>query len=188
MRRAASTTALILLLLAACTASAEPPHRGPTPDGDAPPTAIPAPTPAPTVKPLSLADFDALRAGLRGKVVVINLWALWCTPCRAEFPDLVAAQRRWAPRGVEFVFVSADAPEQRPEVAAFLAKMGVTAATWQLADSQDAWTTHLGGQPDGSLPSTWILGPDGTVRFFWEGKTTPEKLDARLKTLVEPAP
>jgi cytochrome c biogenesis protein CcmG/thiol:disulfide interchange protein DsbE len=63
-------------------------------------------------------------ASLRGKVVVLNFWQSYCPPCREEAPDLVAAQARWARRGV--VFVGVDVQDFKGAARKFLARYGVT--------------------------------------------------------------
>ena len=72
-----------------------------------PSSAKPAPLPVMTdidAKPINVSSYA-------GKVVVINFWAVWCTPCRAEIPQFVELQDRQRARGLQIVGVSMDDPE-----------------------------------------------------------------------------
>src|SRR5476649_323762 len=62
-------------------------------------------------------------AGLRGHVVVVNFFATWCPPCRAETPDLNAAERRYASSGV--IFVGVDDRESAQLVSVWAKQKGV---------------------------------------------------------------
>ena len=61
----------------------------------------------------------------RGKVILVDFWATWCEPCRAELPVLVRLEKQWRDRGFVLVTVSADEPEKEAEARAFLGKVGV---------------------------------------------------------------
>lgn len=75
-----------------------------------------SPRSAPAAPGVPAFDLERLQGGrvslasLRGKVVVIDFWATWCSPCRAEMPWLVAMAERLEPRGVAFVAISEDDP------------------------------------------------------------------------------
>lgn len=77
----------------------------------------------PAVPDFSLEKLDGTRvslSGLRGKVVVIDFWATWCPPCRAEMPWLVKMGQELEPKGVVFVAISEDdPPDQVPLVKEF---------------------------------------------------------------------
>lgn len=65
-------------------------------------------------------------SGLRGKVVLVNLWATWCPPCREEMPSMERLYQRLGPRGMELLAVSQDDPDARPAVERFVEEVGVT--------------------------------------------------------------
>lgn len=104
---------------------------------------------------------------LRGRAHLVNLFASWCTPCRAEHPQLMALRAR----GVEIVGVAyKDAPE---DTARFIAELG------------DPFSV-VGMDPEGRLglefgatgaPETYVIGADGMVRAAHRGPLTPEVIE-----------
>lgn len=92
---------------------------------------------------------------VRGKPVLVNLWASWCGPCRKEMPILQAAYTRF---GQRVQFVGVDTSDGADAAAGFLTKVGVTYP--QLADSDAALLKHLRIP---GLPVTVIIGTDGSV-------------------------
>ena len=71
------------------------------------------------LKPLEAGMLKAILRKKRGKVVLINLWATWCVPCREEFPDLIRLYGKYQARGLELILISVDDAEQRGQVEAF---------------------------------------------------------------------
>jgi len=69
-----------------------------------------APAKTPVVVPVSVATLKKEIAARKGRVVIVNFWATWCPPCKAEFPALLQLQKKYAARGVSLLFVSADSP------------------------------------------------------------------------------
>lgn len=92
----------------------------------------------------------------RGKVVVLNFWASWCEPCRAEMPLLDTLQRDYRERGVIVLGLSADDRHDRKE--AFKAAQGVGYITGMLSDA----SINGFGAPQ-VLPLTYIIDGTGTV-------------------------
>src|SRR5690349_1665651 len=68
-------------------------------------------------KSVTLADFS-------GKVVLLNFWATWCVPCRAEIPDLVKKQREYQSQGLRVVGITYP-PEEVPEVRRFVRELKI---------------------------------------------------------------
>lgn len=74
-----------------------------------------APMPAYKAKTLDGADFDL--ASLKGNVVLLNIWATWCGPCRHEIPELITLHQTYASRGFQVLGASVDGEESAKEVA-----------------------------------------------------------------------
>ncbi|HEV2705866.1 MAG TPA: TlpA disulfide reductase family protein [Pyrinomonadaceae bacterium] len=107
-------------------------------------------------KPFRLADY-------KGKVVVLDLWATWCGPCRAEIPHLNEIQKQYQSRGLEVVGLTNEDPEEDAEaVDKFAREMKIN---YKLGWATQTLWISLGRA--NSIPQTYILGRDGRpVRFF----------------------
>jgi peroxiredoxin len=118
----------------------------------------------------------------RGKVVVANFWATWCPPCLKEIPGFAEVSRKLAARGVQFVGISIDSPDQ---VARFQQEKAVpyplligSAETLQLS-------AELGNGPQ-ALPFTLILDAHGEIRHVKLGTWSEADLEARIRPLLAP--
>ena len=110
------------------------------------------PAPALIVPRLDGRTFDL--AALHGKVVIVNFWASWCAPCRAEMPRLDAFYRRHHAQGLELLGLSVDEPADRAAVAQIMKSFSYPAAMAVAAKVNDF------GAPV-AVPMTWII--DSTV-------------------------
>ena len=116
-------------------------------------TAAGGTTATPASGPRTLADY-------RGQVVLLNIWATWCAPCREEIPSLEALYRDFGPRGFKIVAVSVDDANDAPKkIREFLAPYHVTYDV--LHDS--AGTIEKTYQSTG-VPENFVIGADGVVR------------------------
>ncbi len=96
-------------------------------------------------------------AAFRGDVVLLNVWATWCGPCRMEMPTLAALQRRFGARGLRVVAVSIDRPTQRDAAQALLAELSGGALDFYIDPlSSLAFAVRAPG-----LPTTILYGRDG---------------------------
>jgi len=137
-----------------------------------PPAAVPAPEfklAAPDGTPMSLSD-------LRGKVVLLNLWATWCPPCAAEMPELNALYRRYG-NAKDFVVVGVDLQEGPEAVADFAQRNNITFPL--LLDRDGRVTREDYGIR--TLPASVIIDREGRIRDSWTGALRPEAMLARLE-------
>ena len=118
---------------------------------------------------------------LRGKPVLVNFWATWCVPCRAEMPLLVQAEREYGPRGISFVAVSLDDRETRSKIPGFVGEFKIDFPVWTGASTMDLDDLKLGQ----SLPATIFLNRDGRIVARILGQAKKDELYERLNWLAE---
>lgn len=130
---------------------------------------------------LTLTDLQGETVSLTdylGQVVLVNNWATWCPPCKAEMPELLAYYE--AHSGDGFVLVAIDSGEGSEEVAAFVKAYGLTFPVW-LDPRGDA----LNAFQNWNLPSSYVLDQDGTVRYSWTGPVNLQTLEEYVSPLLE---
>ena len=74
----------------------------------------------------SVAPKTKTLADYRGRVLMLNVWATWCLPCRVEMPSIQALNKDYAPKGLKIVAVSIDDPGTEPAIRAFAKQYGLT--------------------------------------------------------------
>jgi thiol-disulfide isomerase/thioredoxin len=116
------------------------------------------------LKTVEAAALKSLLKKKQGKVVLINLWATWCVPCREEFPDLIKLHGKYRSRGLELILISVDDTEQREPVEAFLKENGVTFPTY--INAEENYEDLIGFiAPDwiGGFPTTFVIDRKGRL-------------------------
>jgi len=116
--------------------------------------------PAPAYSATTLAGDSVSLASLRGRVVLLNIWATWCHPCREEIPVLQALHERHAAEGLEVVGVSIDVASEREAVGEFVREFAMTYPVW--LDPEGRVSNAF---PAVGVPATFLIDPQGTVRW-----------------------
>lgn len=141
---------------------------------------LPAPAAAPVE--LRLSDLDGRARtldALRGKVVLVNFWASWCTPCIAEMPSIQRLAE--AMRGKPFAVVGVNVAESEARVRAIAKRLGIAFPV--LLDNDSAVFNRWGATV---LPTTYLLDGEGVVRYLgrgpleWDGIETEGVLNGLL--------
>jgi len=137
------------------------------------------------IRPATAADVLAEVRAARGSVVLVNVWATWCIPCRLEFPDLLSLRREFGEKGFRLVLVSADLAGERPQVEAFLRSEGVGFPTLAKSQPDQEFIDGLERRWSGALPATLLFDRNGTEVAFWEGSSTYSELLAKVQPLLQ---
>jgi thiol-disulfide isomerase/thioredoxin len=121
----------------------------------------------------------------RGKVVILDLWATWCPPCRVEIPGFIDLQTRYRDKGVEVIGVSLDPVDSRggagaAAVGPFMQQFGINYTIWMINNYK-----ALGKYPLGQgYPTTYVLNRDGSVYKVYVGAQPKATFENDIKQLL----
>ncbi|WP_412069149.1 TlpA disulfide reductase family protein [Rubrivirga sp. IMCC43871] len=186
----ASAIAAVLLLVIVGVAAASSPSPAPAQATsaqapDLPPSGPEGPSPDPD--PIPAPDFAiATRSGEtfrlsehRGEVVVLNLWATWCPPCRHEIPDFIELQDELGDEGLTVVGVALDEGGW-DAVGPFADEMAINYAV----AVDDGTVEGLYG-PTVSLPTTFVIDREGNVAHYIPGMILRDQLEPLVRPLLD---
>lgn len=131
---------------------------------------------------LTLTDLQANRqislADYRGQVVLVNLWATWCPPCKEEMPALEAFYRKHRDDG--FVIVAINDGDPTADVSQFVEEYGLTFPVWldpTYNATEQAFKTL-------NLPSSFVIDREGTIVLSWVGGINRRSLEKYVAPII----
>jgi thiol-disulfide isomerase/thioredoxin len=130
--------------------------------------------------PLELADLDGVRhrlADYRGKVVLVNFWATWCEPCRDEMPSI--ERLRASLEGRPFAVLAVNLAEPASRIRKFLETLEQQSVPVRFAILMDRDTKTAKAWQAKLLPATYIIAPDGAIRYRHLGELDWSKPEVR---------
>ncbi|HEX8189175.1 MAG TPA: TlpA disulfide reductase family protein, partial [Pyrinomonadaceae bacterium] len=139
----------------------------------------------------------AFRLGdFRGRVYVVNLWATWCGPCRMEIPGLNKVYEDFRARGVEFVGLTAEDPEEDSgKVRDLVGELGMTYRVGWIDQATvlalATWNTSAPPRPGAfGIPQTFVVAADGHVVLRVRGYNprVPDMIRAGVRKALDLAP
>jgi len=131
--------------------------------------------PAPDFSLAALHGEEFKLSALRGKPVVLNFWATWCPPCRAELPELKSASERYAG---QVAIVGVNQAESPATVAEFASQLGLI---FPIPLDQRGEASRVYGVR--SLPTTFFIDRHGIIRQIQSGPLTEATLSQLLQTI-----
>ena len=143
---------------------------------------VPVSYPAPE---LTLSDVEGVSRSLidyRGQVVLVNLWATWCPPCKEEMPTLQAYFNKHKKQG--FTIIAINDGDPTPDVLQFVKDYALTFPVWldpTYSATEQAFKTL-------NLPSSYIVDRTGTIRLMWVGGISRPMLDRYVTPIITEKP
>ena len=134
--------------------------------------------PAPAITLTDLSGNALNPSRYKGQVVLINFWAAWCAPCRAEIPQFMRLQDQYRSRGFQAVGISLDDSESALRDFCRESKVNypIVMGNQKIAE---AFGGVLG------LPTTFLIGRDGLIHAKYEGATDFPKLEHEITALLQ---
>ena len=131
----------------------------------------------------------------RGRVYVVNLWATWCGPCRLEIPGFNKIYEDYRARGVEFVGLTAEDPDEESEkVSTFVGELGMSYRVGWIDKptvlTLASWNTSPTRPGSFAIPQTFVVAADGHVVLRVRGYNprVPEMIRAGVRKALELSP
>jgi len=122
-------------------------------------------------EPESLTDYH-------GQVVLVNLWATWCPPCKAELPILQEYYEDHLAEG--FVILGIDSQEKPETVETYITTTDVSYPIWidEAGEAGKAFSSY-------SLPTSFVIDREGTVRLAWTGAISKSMLEKHVTPIIK---
>lgn len=134
--------------------------------------------PAPDFTLLDINGNEATLSDFKGNVVILDFWATWCPPCKAEIPHFIELQDEYKDEGLEIIGVSLDWNAERI-LGGFAGDNGIN---YTLLIGNDDVTDLYGGII--SIPTTFVIDRDGGIRKRYIGYKEKEVFERDVKELL----
>ena len=122
------------------------------------------------LKPVRLPDLDGKMHTLHewsGKVIMLNFWASWCSPCQYEIPEFIEYQEKYADKGLQLVGIGVDEARKLKNVARTL---GINYPVLAIEEGRGAVLMREWGNRTGIIPYTVIIDREGRIRYIHRGQ------------------
>ena len=143
-------------------------------------------------EPIPLAHFFDAQGNERdwqdyeGEYLLVNFWASWCSPCVVELPSLEKLKNRFSGKGVEVIAISLDRNKSMDQIKEFLKNRGIgNFAVYMDLDREVENNIFMRG-----IPTTYLLGPKGNIRYIFEGDAnwdSPDSINFFERLLSSPS-
>ena len=135
--------------------------------------------------PIDQVRFHRLLQSHKGKIVLVDFWATWCEPCRAELPALIHLAAKLHSKGFLLLTISADEAEQEEEAYIFLKKTGAPMPAYlKRVEHNERFIDSVDPKWSGALPALFLYDRDGHKVKSFIGETKAAEVEAAIRKLL----
>jgi peroxiredoxin len=135
--------------------------------------------------PFSLKDLDGKQHSLdewKGKVIMMNFWASWCSPCQYEIPEFVLYQREFGGKNLQIVGIGVD---DRRKLANVARSLGINYPVLVLAPQNARGLMRKWGNETGIIPYTVVIAADGRIKYIHRGQMSGDDFNEYVLPLLD---
>ncbi len=121
---------------------------------------------------------------MNGEIVLVNIWASWCGPCREEMPDLLKIRHEFYDRGLRLMLISTDFSRQIPDALSFLNEQKVEFPVYLKSGNDGSFLDTFHPDWNGALPVTFFYNKNGELVDHIIGKTNYKDLKEKIEMII----
>ena len=137
------------------------------------------------VAEITINELNDIIKNREGRVLLINIWATWCVPCKEEFPDLIKILDQYNEQ-IELIGISIDFPDEvESKIIPFLNELQPNFLNYVNRENDtENFINNLNPKWSGAIPATFFYDADGKQFLFYEGKMSFKEIEnAALKMI-----
>ncbi|MCH8033914.1 MAG: TlpA family protein disulfide reductase [Bacteroidetes bacterium] len=130
------------------------------------------------VSEITIDELNDMIKNREGRVLLINIWATWCVPCKEEFPDLIKISDKYG-KQIELIGISIDYPDEvESKIIPFLNKLKPNFINYVNVENDiERFINNLNPDWSGAIPATFFYDLEGKQFLFYEGKMSFKEIE-----------
>jgi thiol-disulfide isomerase/thioredoxin len=137
------------------------------------------------VSEITIDELNDIIKTREGKVLLINIWATWCVPCKEEFPDLIKIADKYGEQ-IELIGISIDfTDEVESKIIPFLSELQPNFDNYvNIENDAEKFINNLNPKWSGAIPASFFYDSDGKQFLFYEGKMTFKEIETKALIMI----